>query len=71
MTEIDFKSEAVEFARQNGCPPALIIEAAMRHAAGLVVSAVHADIKAARASLAKAQVANASNGDTRTIQTAP
>lgn len=68
MTEIDFKSEALEFSKANGCPPAIIIEAAMRHAAGLVVDAVHADIKSARASLVKAQAANVSNGDTKIIQ---
>ncbi len=68
MKEIDFKLEAQEFCRETGFKPVFIIQAAMERAAGLVVSAVHADIKAARASLAKEQASGVSNGETKIIE---
>ncbi len=71
MQEIDFKQESVEFARQNGCPPALIIEAAMRHAAALVVDRIAPGIHEAYESIVKARASNVSNGDTKIIQIPP
>jgi len=68
MQNIDWKSEAVAYTLANSCPPACIIEQAFRHAAGLVVDGISADIVAARKSLAKEQAASGSNGETKIIQ---
>jgi len=69
MNAIDFKAEAVKFAIENACPPACVIEKAMRHAASLVVDGIHKDVVQHRKSLAKEQSASASNGDTKVIVT--
>ena len=34
---LNFKSESVAFAREHGCPPAFIIEAAMQRGAQLAI----------------------------------
>ena len=34
---LDFKTESIAFAREHGCPPAFIIEAAMRRGAQLAL----------------------------------
>ncbi len=69
MNAIDFKAEAVKFALENACPPACVIEKAMRHAATLVMDRIEPGIHEAYESIVKAKASSVSNGDTKLIAT--
>ena len=53
MTPPDLKSAALDFTREHRCPPACLVEEAMRRGAELMAEAMTKELSAVRADMEK------------------